>query len=149
MLLHVELVDLSSNSFYGEISGWDIVLCVHCDAYEFKSQWVEWWVLSGGFYFFSELGGSGLSYNLLTGSLPTFGSLPYLQVLRLGNNRFTGTIPEKLLESSVPLVELDRSVNEVTALQVMWSWYQAGPFVLLYLFHRLILFDFPKETVRF
>ncbi|CAM8915784.1 unnamed protein product [Rhodiola kirilowii] len=114
-LMNVEFVDLSSNLLYGEISG-------NLSSFVYTARHVNLSRngLSGGFFreesilTFQNLAVLDLSYNQLSGSLPPFGSLRYLQVLRLGNNQFTGTIPEELLESSMPLVELDLSVNGFT-----------------------------------
>ncbi|XP_051127076.1 probable inactive receptor kinase At5g10020 isoform X2 [Andrographis paniculata] len=53
-----------------------------------------------------DLGGTGVG-----GQLPDFGQLPNLQVLRLGSNQLFGSIPAGLLQGSVPLVDLDLSVN--------------------------------------
>ncbi|GMP35968.1 hypothetical protein CsSME_00008224 [Camellia sinensis var. sinensis] len=49
--------------------------------------------------------------NTINGQLPSFGSLPNLHVLRLGNNQLFGLIPEELLESLIHLKELDLSGN--------------------------------------
>ncbi|CAM8902138.1 unnamed protein product [Rhodiola kirilowii] len=114
-LVHVEFLDLSSNLFYGEISG-NLSSFVYTVGHVNLSHNG----LGGGFFqeesisLFQNLAVLDLSYNQLTGSLPPFGSLRYLQILRLGNNQFTGTIPEELLESSMPLEELDLSVNGFT-----------------------------------
>uniref|UniRef100_A0A7N0ZWU6 Protein kinase domain-containing protein n=2 Tax=Kalanchoe fedtschenkoi TaxID=63787 RepID=A0A7N0ZWU6_KALFE len=114
-LVHAEVLDLSSNMLYGEISG-DMSSFV----YTVRHMNLSRNGLVGGFFredAFSTLQNLAildLSYNQLTGNLPPFSSLRYLQVLRLGNNQFTGDIPEELLESSMPIVELDLSVNGFT-----------------------------------
>ncbi|GFP95950.1 probable LRR receptor-like serine/threonine-protein kinase at4g20940 [Phtheirospermum japonicum] len=56
-----------------------------------------------------------LSYNRLSGELPGFSFVYDLQVLRLGNNGFSGSIPNNLLKGdSLMLTELDLSGNNLT-----------------------------------
>ena len=55
-----------------------------------------------------------LSGNSITGELPSFGSLLALRVLRLPRNQLFGSLPEELLQTSVPLEELDLSFNGFT-----------------------------------
>ncbi|KAK4488100.1 hypothetical protein RD792_003842 [Penstemon davidsonii] len=56
-----------------------------------------------------------LSYNQLSGELPGFNFVYDLQVLKLGNNRFSGPIPNNLLKGdSLVLTELDLSGNNLS-----------------------------------
>ncbi|KAL0310503.1 UNVERIFIED_CONTAM: Obg-like ATPase 1 [Sesamum angustifolium] len=56
-----------------------------------------------------------LSYNQLSGELPGFNFVYDLQVLKLGNNRFSGSIPNNLLNGdSLVLTELDLSGNSLS-----------------------------------
>ncbi|KAG6416790.1 hypothetical protein SASPL_124228 [Salvia splendens] len=56
-----------------------------------------------------------LSYNQLFGELPGFNFVYDLEVLRLGNNKFTGPVPNNLLKGdSLVLTELDLSGNNLT-----------------------------------
>ncbi|KAI3747422.1 hypothetical protein L6452_09879 [Arctium lappa] len=114
-LRNVQFVDLSDNSFYGSIS---------MDVGNISSvvNTVQHVNLSrnrlGGSFFsadslvlFRNLHVLDLGDNQLNGKLPSFGSLPNLQVLRLSNTQLFGPIPEELLESMIPLKELDLSRN--------------------------------------
>ncbi|CAL9166085.1 LRR receptor-like serine/threonine-protein kinase GHR1 [Musa acuminata AAA Group] len=56
-----------------------------------------------------------LSYNQLYGELPGFNYVYDLEVLKLGNNKFTGLLPSGLLKGdSLVLSELDLSANNLT-----------------------------------
>ncbi|CAA0832282.1 Leucine-rich receptor-like protein kinase family protein [Striga hermonthica] len=56
-----------------------------------------------------------LSYNQLSGDLPGFSFVYDLQVLRLGNNGFSGSVPNTLLKGdSLMLTELDLSGNNLS-----------------------------------
>ncbi|XP_076925430.1 LRR receptor-like serine/threonine-protein kinase GHR1 [Bidens hawaiensis] len=56
-----------------------------------------------------------LSYNQLSGELPSFNFAYDLQVLKLSNNRFSGFFPNDLLKGdSLVLTELDLSGNNLT-----------------------------------
>lgn len=112
---NVEHVDLSNNQFFGRIS-------LSSDNLSSLSNTVRYLNfshnnLTGGFFeadsigLFRSLQVLDLSGNQITGKLPSFGSLPNLRVLRLANNQFSGEIPEELLESSIPMEELDLSGN--------------------------------------
>nr|GME08359.1 probable LRR receptor-like serine/threonine-protein kinase At4g20940 [Ipomoea batatas] len=64
---------------------------------------------------FGSLNVLDLSHNQLSGELPVPDFLYDLQVLRLGNNRFSGVIPNNLLQKdSLLLKELDLSGNNLT-----------------------------------
>lgn len=55
------------------------------------------------------------SFNRLAGSIPSFNFIVSLQVLRIGNNQFSGSLPEALFkEGSMVLTELDLSCNRLT-----------------------------------
>ncbi|WVZ18273.1 hypothetical protein V8G54_005595 [Vigna mungo] len=117
-LRNVERVDLSLNQFFGglsltveNISG--LANTVHFLNLSYNN-------LNGHFFknstigLFRNLQVLDLSNNSITGELPSFGSLPALRVLRLPRNQLFGSVPEELLQTSVPLVELDLSVNGFT-----------------------------------
>ncbi|KAG9454988.1 hypothetical protein H6P81_007892 [Aristolochia fimbriata] len=54
------------------------------------------------------------SYNQLVGQIPPFNFVVSLQILQLGNNKFSGSLPEAFLhESSLVLSELDISCNQL------------------------------------
>lgn len=56
-----------------------------------------------------------LSYNHLSGDLPEFNFVYDLEVLRLGNNKFSGFLPNDLLKGDPELlIELDLSSNNLT-----------------------------------
>lgn len=114
-LRNVEYVDLSGNSFFGS-------LAMSVENVSSLANTVHYLNLSGnnlggGFFggdiigLFRSLKVLDLENNGVTGELPSFGSLPNLQVLRLGNNQLYGSIPPELLQGLVPLVELDLSGN--------------------------------------
>jgi Leucine-rich repeat (LRR) protein len=55
------------------------------------------------------------SFNALSSNIPPFKFLISLKVLRLQNNKFSGSIPEALFqETSMVLTELDVSCNQLT-----------------------------------
>lgn len=118
-LINLEFLDLSDNLFSGVISG-----VLSSFVYTARHLNLSRNGLSGGFFReetileFQNLAVLDLSYNQLSGSLPSFGSLRYLRILCLGNNQFSGTLPEELLESLMPLVELDLSNNGFTGMSV-------------------------------
>ncbi|KAA8530918.1 hypothetical protein F0562_005623 [Nyssa sinensis] len=102
-LQQLRVLDLHSNGLWGDIQGlFSELLNVE---------------LGGGFFnddsiqLFRNLQVLDLGNNQIIGELPSFGSLPNLRILRLGNNVLNGPIPEELLESSIPLEELDLSGN--------------------------------------
>ncbi|KAL9313757.1 hypothetical protein ACSQ67_019209 [Phaseolus vulgaris] len=119
-LRNVERVDLSLNQFFGglsltveNVSG--LANTVHFLNLSHNN-------LNGHFFMNSTIGlfrnlqVLDLSNNSITGELPSFGSLPTLRVLRLPRNQLFGSVPEELLQTSVPLEELDLSVNGFTEL---------------------------------
>ncbi|KAK8271199.1 hypothetical protein V6Z12_D11G247600 [Gossypium hirsutum] len=117
-LRNVEHVDLSYNAFYGGLS----VAVENVSSLANTARFVNLShnQLNGGFFkeeaigLFKNLQVLDLGDNLIAGSLPSFGSLPGLRVLRLGTNQLFGPVPVELLEGSVPLEELDLSRNGFT-----------------------------------
>ncbi|KAL1144279.1 hypothetical protein V6Z11_A11G219700 [Gossypium hirsutum] len=117
-LRNVEHVDLSYNAFYGGLS----VAVENVSSLANTARFVNLShnQLNGGFFkeeaigLFKKLQVLDLGDNLIAGSLPSFGSLPGLRVLRLGTNQLFGPVPVELLEGSVPLEELDLSRNGFT-----------------------------------
>ncbi|XP_011096692.1 probable LRR receptor-like serine/threonine-protein kinase At4g20940 [Sesamum indicum] len=77
---------------------------------------IEGSLISGGeAQTFGSLKVLDLSYNQLSGELPGFNFVYDLQVLKLGNNRFSGPIPNNLLKGdSLVLTELDLSGNNLS-----------------------------------
>ncbi|KAI3744979.1 hypothetical protein L1987_58078 [Smallanthus sonchifolius] len=73
-------------------------------------------LVSGGVVeMFGSLVMLDLSYNQLSGELPSFNFAYDLQVLKLSNNRFSGFFPNDLLKGdSLVLTELDLSGNNLT-----------------------------------
>ncbi|KAA8532403.1 hypothetical protein F0562_032428 [Nyssa sinensis] len=55
-----------------------------------------------------------LSYNNITGSIPTFSSCSWLQVLDLSNNNFTGPFPDSILQNLGSLESLLLSNNKIS-----------------------------------
>ncbi|TKY73915.1 inactive receptor kinase [Spatholobus suberectus] len=117
-LRNVERVDLSLNQFFGR-------LALAAENFSGLANTVHFLNLSynnlnGPFFgssavsLFRNLQVLDLSNNSITGELPSLGSLPALRVLRLGRNQLFGSVPEELLQTSVPLEELDLSVNGFT-----------------------------------
>ncbi|XP_052196898.1 probable inactive receptor kinase At5g10020 [Diospyros lotus] len=114
-LRNVEQVDLSYNMFFGSLSMDLQNLSSLANTVQYLNLRQN--RLSGGFFkdeavsLFRNLRVLDLGDNLISGQLPSFGSLPNLKVLRMQNNSLYGVIPEDLLESSIPLEELDLSGN--------------------------------------
>ncbi|KAJ0561399.1 putative protein kinase RLK-Pelle-LRR-III family [Helianthus annuus] len=113
----VVYVDLSSNAFTGTLD-----LGLGSD--EFVSA-IEYLNVShnslggdlfshDGMPFFDNLEAFDASHNQLVGTVPSFNFMVSLRILRLGNNRLSGSLPEALLqETSMVLSELDLSLNEL------------------------------------
>ncbi|XP_065869072.1 LRR receptor-like serine/threonine-protein kinase GHR1 [Euphorbia lathyris] len=67
-----------------------------------------------GMPFFDSLEVFDASNNMLTGVIPPFQFVVSLQIIKLGNNRFSGSLPEALLQdNSMVLSELDLSLNQL------------------------------------
>ncbi|KAK4799054.1 hypothetical protein SAY86_024419 [Trapa natans] len=117
-LKNVEYVDLSYNRFFGSISVGEQNVSSIANTVQFLS--LSHNKLSGQFFDadsirrFRNLRVLDLGDNAIYGQLPSFDSLPNLKVLRLGNNMLFGSIPQELLESLIPLEELDLSGNGFT-----------------------------------
>ncbi|KAL3527832.1 hypothetical protein ACH5RR_012488 [Cinchona calisaya] len=116
VLRNVEYVDLSGNSFAGSVA-------LSAENVSSLANTVQYLnlrrnKLGGGFFgddvinLFRNLRFLDFGENEIIGELPSLGKLPYLQVLRLGGNQFSGSIPVELLQGPVPLVELDLSGNQ-------------------------------------
>ncbi|XP_058100033.1 LRR receptor-like serine/threonine-protein kinase GHR1 [Magnolia sinica] len=72
-------------------------------------------LIGGGLLSFENLKALDLSYNQLSGELPGFDYFYDLEVLRLGNNMFSGFLPNGLLKGdSLVLTELDLSANNLS-----------------------------------
>ncbi|PKA59458.1 putative inactive receptor kinase [Apostasia shenzhenica] len=117
-LRNLEHIDLSMNKFYGGL--WMDSSNLSSLANTAMYLNVSFNQLSGRFFsndsmrFFRNLQVLDLGQNLLTGELPSFGSLSNLKVLHIGNNLLSGPIPEELLGSSMQVMELDLSGNGFT-----------------------------------
>lgn len=126
-LRNVEYLDLSRNSFFGSLD-------LSVENVSSLANTVQYINLSGndlggGFWgsdamkLFRNLKALDLGDNGMTGELPEFEQLPNLNVLRLGSNQLFGSVPAGLLEGSVPLVELDLSVNGFSGVVLMLIFY--------------------------
>ncbi|KAL0709292.1 hypothetical protein Bca4012_016270 [Brassica carinata] len=117
-LKNVEFVDLSSNRFHGGLSlSIDNVSSV---SNTLRHLNLSHNALNGGFFAGDSIGSFknlevlDLENNEINGELPRFGSQPGLKILRLARNQLFGAVPEELLQSSIPLQELDLSRNGFT-----------------------------------
>ncbi|CAN7113956.1 unnamed protein product [Brassica rapa subsp. narinosa] len=114
-LKNVEFVDLSSNRFHGGLS-----LTVSSISNTLRHLNLSHNELNGGFFsgdsigLFKNLEVLDLENNEINGELPRFGSQPNLKILRLARNQLFGAVPGELLQSSIPLQELDLSRNGFT-----------------------------------
>ena len=167
-LQQLRVLDLSSNSFWGDISGVLSELTnlerVDLSDNEFFGGFSEMSVenvsglantvhfvnlsknrLNSGFFkaeviaLFRNLEVLDLGDNVINGELPSFGSLTNLKVLRLGNNQLFGGIPEELLNGSIPIEELDLSGNGFTGLVIL-DFSFCDYFLLLDFFYFLLEF---------
>ncbi|KAJ4883123.1 putative inactive receptor kinase [Raphanus sativus] len=118
-LRNVEFVDLSSNRFHGGLSSLSIEN-VSSVSNTLRHLNLSHNALNGGFFAadsiasFKSLEVVDLENNQINGELPRFGSQPGLRILRLARNQLFGTVPGELLQSSIPLRELDLSQNGFT-----------------------------------
>ncbi|KFK28182.1 hypothetical protein AALP_AA8G482900 [Arabis alpina] len=117
-LRNLEFVDLSCNGFHGGLSlSVDNISSVSNTLHHLN---LSHNALSGGFFteedigLFRNLEVLDLENNQINSVLPSFGSLPSLKILKLGSNQLFGNVPEKLLQSSIQLQELDLSRNGFT-----------------------------------
>ncbi|KAF8115764.1 hypothetical protein N665_0025s0215 [Sinapis alba] len=117
-LKNVEFVDLSSNRFHGGLSlSMDNVSSI---SNTLRHLNLSHNALNGGFFSADSIGSFknlevvDLENNQINGELPRFGSQPGLKILKLARNQLFGTVPEELLQSSIPLQELDLSENGFT-----------------------------------
>lgn len=117
-LRNVEYVDLSGNKFYGSISIGVQNVSALANTVHFLN--LSHNALNGGFFdadsirLFRNLEVLDMGNNTITGQLPSFGALPNLRVVRLASNQLFGSLPNELLESVIPLEELDLSGNGFT-----------------------------------
>ncbi|KAK1277068.1 putative inactive receptor kinase [Acorus gramineus] len=116
-LQSVAYVDLSCNGFSGTLGG-AFGDSTSIDTLQYLN--VSHNSLSGELFaldampLFDSLEVFDASYNQLVGQIPPFNFVVSLKILRLGNNQFTGSLPEALLkESSMVLSELDLSFNQL------------------------------------
>jgi Leucine-rich repeat (LRR) protein len=123
-LINLERVDLSDNGFFGgfsEISVENVSGLANTVHFVNLSKNR----LNSGFFkaeviaLFRNLEVLDLGDNVINGELPSFGSLTNLKVLRLGNNQLFGGIPEELINGSIPIEELDLSGNGFTGLVIL------------------------------
>ncbi|GAV71742.1 Pkinase domain-containing protein/LRR_1 domain-containing protein/LRRNT_2 domain-containing protein/LRR_4 domain-containing protein/LRR_8 domain-containing protein [Cephalotus follicularis] len=117
-LKNVEFVDLSYNQFYGGL-GVDVEN-VSSLANTLRFLNLSHNGLNGGFFkgeaigLFRNLEVLDLGDTGIGGELPGFAELTNLKVLRLGNNGLFGPVPPELLQSGIPVEELDLSRNGFT-----------------------------------
>lgn len=115
-LRNLEYLDLSGNKFSGsiELSVGDVyslaktVIYVNMGRNELEGTFWGNDVMM----LFQNLKVLDLSDNAIVGNLPDLRQLPNLQILRLGRNQLTGSVPEGFLQGMVPLQELDISGNQ-------------------------------------
>ncbi|KAI4304778.1 hypothetical protein MLD38_040248 [Melastoma candidum] len=117
MLGEIVYVDLSRNRFSGSL---DLVLSDSTFVSSIRYLNVSYNSLEGGLFphdgmpYFDSLEAFDASDNRLEGKIPSFNFVLSLRVLRLGNNQFSGALPQALLqESSTVLSELDLSFNQL------------------------------------
>ncbi|CAH2073323.1 unnamed protein product [Thlaspi arvense] len=117
-LKNVEFVDLSCNRFHGGFSlSVDNISSI---SNTLRHLNLSHNALNGGFFsedsmgLFKNLETIDLENNQINGELPRFGSQPSLRILKLARNQLFGTVPQELLQSSIPLRELDLSRNGFT-----------------------------------
>ncbi|EOA19860.1 hypothetical protein CARUB_v10000111mg [Capsella rubella] len=117
-LKNVEFVDLSCNRFHGGLSlSVDNISSI---SNTLRHLNLSHNALNGKFFSaesiasFKNLEILDLENNQINGELPHFGSQPSLRVLKLARNQLFGLVPEELLQSSIPLQELDLSQNGFT-----------------------------------
>ncbi|XP_010453020.1 PREDICTED: probable inactive receptor kinase At5g10020 [Camelina sativa] len=117
-LKNVEFVDLSCNRFNGGLSL--PVENISSISNTLSHLNVSHNALNGKFFSAESIGAFknleviDLENNQINGELPRFGSQPSLRVLKLARNQLFGLVPEELLQSSIPLQELDLSRNGFT-----------------------------------
>lgn len=117
-LRNLEHLDLSHNRFFGGLSLSMENVSALANTVRFLN--LSYNNLNGPFFrndsmgLFHNLQVLDMSDNFLTGELPSFASLSGLRSLRLARNLLFGSVPEELLQSSVPLEELDLSANGFT-----------------------------------
>nr|ACK44523.1 AT5G10020-like protein [Arabidopsis arenosa] len=117
-LKNVEFVDLSCNRFHGGLSL--PMENISSISNTLRHLNLSHNALNGKFFSaesivsFKNLEIVDLENNQINGELPHFGSQPSLRILKLARNQLFGLVPEELLQSSIPLLELDLSRNGFT-----------------------------------
>ncbi|XP_057483206.1 LOW QUALITY PROTEIN: probable inactive receptor kinase At5g10020 [Actinidia eriantha] len=110
-------VDLSCNQFIGSLDlglgNLSFVSAIECFNISHNSLDGELFSHDGMPYF-DSLQVFDASSNRFVGKVPSFNFIVSLQILRLGSNHLSGSLPEALLqESSMVLSELDLSLNQL------------------------------------
>nr|GLL43266.1 probable inactive receptor kinase At5g10020 [Ipomoea trifida] len=115
----VVYVDISGNEFFGSL---DLEVGIGGSGFVSTVQYlnISHNKLTGelfphdGMPYFDSLEVFDASNNQFVGNLPSFNFIVSLQILRLGNNKLSGSLPQGLLQkSSMVLSELDISLNEL------------------------------------
>ncbi|KAL3686273.1 hypothetical protein R1sor_008847 [Riccia sorocarpa] len=111
-------VDLSSNKFTGLLP-WSVDSSIRAltiiEHFNLSHNKLSGSLSKVGVLFPSALRVLDVSYNELDGELPSFQFATFLTSLKLGNNAFTGSVPDALLTNpSLLLEELDISDNQLT-----------------------------------
>nr|GMD69772.1 probable LRR receptor-like serine/threonine-protein kinase At4g20940 [Ipomoea batatas] len=115
----VVYVDISGNEFFGSL---DLEVGIGGSGFVSTIRYlnISHNKLTGelfphdGMPYFDSLEVFDASNNQFVGNLPSFNFIVSLQILRLGNNKLSGSLPQGLLQkSSMVLSELDISLNEL------------------------------------
>ncbi|KAL9159315.1 hypothetical protein ABFS82_08G125600 [Erythranthe guttata] len=109
----LEYLDISDNGFFSSLPS-DIFISSSVKHLNLSHNRITGSLLGYG----DDFGGLkvlDLSYNQLTGELPGFNFVYDLEILNLGNNMFSGSVPNNLLKGgSLVLTELDLSCNNLS-----------------------------------
>lgn len=118
----VAYVDLSRNQFNGSLDlglgNGAFVSSIRYFNVSFNSLVGELFA-HDGMPFFDSLEVFDASNNQLEGEIPSFQFVVSLEVIRLGGNRFSGSLPEAILQDdSMVLYELDLSLNQLEGILI-------------------------------